>query len=95
MLWGHEASTYLCVGSLGFQGSSQFNKITMNVNVRPQLFNREAFEEEHLQDHEETLIHTLVVNLPIAYSTTSPRNNSSKRLRHTSKREKSKTRAKE
>jgi hypothetical protein len=31
--------------------------------------------EKHLQDHEETLIHTLVVNLPIAYSTTLPRNN--------------------
>jgi hypothetical protein len=42
MLWGHEASTYLCVGSLGFQGSSQYNKITMNVNVKQQLFNQEA-----------------------------------------------------
>jgi hypothetical protein len=42
MLWGHEASTYLCVGSLGFQGSSKYNKITMNVNVRQQLFNQEA-----------------------------------------------------
>nr|ADE77839.1 unknown [Picea sitchensis] len=27
MLWGHEVSTYLCVDSLGFQGSSQSNKI--------------------------------------------------------------------
>jgi hypothetical protein len=26
MLWGHEASTYLCVGSLGFQGSSQLQQ---------------------------------------------------------------------
>ena len=41
MLWGHEASTYLCVGSLGFQGSSKI-KITMNANVRQQLFNQEA-----------------------------------------------------
>jgi hypothetical protein len=45
MLWGHEASTYLCVGSLGFQGLSQNNKIAMNVNVRPQLFNQEALKK--------------------------------------------------
>jgi len=44
MLWGHEASTYLCVGSLGFQGSRKI-KITMNVNVRPQLFNQEALKK--------------------------------------------------
>jgi hypothetical protein len=42
MLWGHEASTYLCVGSLGLQGSSKCNKITMNANVRQQLFIQEA-----------------------------------------------------
>jgi hypothetical protein len=74
MLWGHEASTYLCVGSLGFQGSSQNNKITMNVNVRPQLFNQEALKKNTykiMKKHNPTL----VVNLPIAYSTTSPRNN--------------------
>ena len=41
MLWGHEASTYLCVGSLGFQGSNNI-KITMNANVRQQLFTQEA-----------------------------------------------------
>ena len=45
MLWGHEASIYLCVGSLGFQGSSEYNKITMNANVRQQLFTQEALME--------------------------------------------------
>jgi hypothetical protein len=42
MLWGHKATTYLCVGSLGFEGPSKYNKITMNANVRQQLFNQEA-----------------------------------------------------
>jgi hypothetical protein len=42
MLWGHEASTYLCVGSLGFQGSSKCNKITINVNVKQQPFTQEV-----------------------------------------------------
>jgi hypothetical protein len=41
-----------------------------------------SFEAKHLQDHEETLILSLVVNLPIAYSTTSPRNNTFKELRY-------------
>jgi hypothetical protein len=82
MLWGHEVSTYLCVDSLGFQGLSQYNKITMNVNVRSTTIQSRSFEEKHLQDHEETIIHTLVVNLPIAYSTTSPRNNTFKKLRY-------------
>jgi hypothetical protein len=83
MLWGHEASTYLCVGSLGFQGSSKINKITINANVRQQLFNQEALMKNTYKIMKITLIHTLVVNLPIAYSTTLPRNNSSKRLRYT------------
>jgi len=87
MLWGHEASTYLCVGSLGFQGSSKYNKITMNANVRQQLFTQEALMKNTYKIMKITLIHTLVVNLPIAYSTTSPRNNSSKRLHYTSKRQ--------
>jgi hypothetical protein len=87
MLWGHEASTYLCVGSLGFQGSSKI-KITINANVRQQLFNQEALMKNTYKIMKITLIHTLVVNLPIAYSTTSPRNNSSKKLRYTSKRQK-------
>jgi hypothetical protein len=87
MLWGHEASTYLCVGSLWFQGSSKYNKITMNANVRQQLFTQEALMKNTYKIMKKKPIHTLVVNLPIAYSTTSPRNNSSKRLRHTSKRQ--------
>jgi hypothetical protein len=65
----------------------------MNANVRQQLFNQEALMKNTYKIMKKP-IHTLVVNLPIAYSTTSPRNNSSKRLRHTSKRQKSKTRAK-
>ena len=53
MLWGHEVSTYLCVDSLGFQGLSQKQQDTINVNVRQQLFIQEALKEIHLQDHEE------------------------------------------
>jgi hypothetical protein len=45
MLWGHEVSTYLCVDSLGFQGLSSYIKITINVNVKPQLFNQEALKK--------------------------------------------------
>jgi hypothetical protein len=44
MLWGHKATTYLCVGSLGFQGFSSYIKMTMNVNVKLQLFNQEALK---------------------------------------------------
>jgi hypothetical protein len=67
----------------------------MNVNVKPQLFNQEALKQNTLQDHEETLILSLVVNLPIAYSTTSPRNNTFKELRYHLQERKNKTRAKE
>ena len=42
MLWGHEASTYLCVGSLGFQGSTNNIKIIMNANAKQQPFNQEV-----------------------------------------------------
>ena len=41
-----------------------------------------SFEAKHLQDHEETIILFLVVNLPIAKSTTSPKNKTSKKLRY-------------
>jgi hypothetical protein len=49
----------------------------MNVNVKPQLFNQEALKQNTYKIMKKP-IHTLVVNLPIAYSTTSPRNNTFK-----------------
>jgi hypothetical protein len=50
MLWGHEASTYLCVGSLGFQGSTNNIKIIMNATT----IQSRSFDAKHLQNHEES-----------------------------------------
>jgi len=63
--WGHKATTYLCVGSLGFQGLANNNKITINANVKSATIHSRSFDEKHLQDHEESIIQHLVVNLPM------------------------------
>jgi hypothetical protein len=42
MLWGHKATTYLCVGSLGFESQANNNKITINANVKQQPFTQEV-----------------------------------------------------
>jgi hypothetical protein len=52
--WGHEATTYLCVGSLGFQELSkqqQDSNICKMLNQQP--FIQEVLMKEHLQNHEE------------------------------------------
>jgi hypothetical protein len=53
-----------------------------------------SFEEKHLQDHEETLIHTLVVNLPIAIAPLHQEITPSRSCATPPREKKSKTRAK-
>jgi hypothetical protein len=67
--------------------------MTMNANAKQQPFNQEVLMQNTYKIMKKANP-TLVVNLPIACSTTLPKNNSSKRLRHTSKRQEHKTRAK-
>jgi hypothetical protein len=42
----------------------------MNANVKSATIHSRSFDEKHLQDHEESKIQTLVVNLPMNKSTT-------------------------
>jgi hypothetical protein len=52
--WGHKATTYLCVGSLGFQGlskSQQDNNICKILDQQP--FIQEVLMKKHLQTHDE------------------------------------------
>ena len=62
--------------------------------LNQQPFIQEVLIKKHLQDHEESKIQILVVNLPMSNSTTLPKNNPSKKLRHTPRDNKPRTRAK-
>jgi hypothetical protein len=42
----------------------------MNANVKSTTIHSRSFDEKHLQDHEESKIQILVVNLPMNKSTT-------------------------
>jgi hypothetical protein len=42
----------------------------MNANVKSATIHSRSFDEKHLQDHEESKIQSLVVNLPMNNSTT-------------------------
>jgi hypothetical protein len=42
----------------------------MNANVKSATIHSRSFDEKHLQDHEESKIQILVVNLPMNKSTT-------------------------
>jgi hypothetical protein len=42
----------------------------MNANVKSATIHSRSFDEKHLQDHEESKIQSLVVNLPMNKSTT-------------------------
>jgi hypothetical protein len=42
----------------------------MNANVKSTTIHSRSFDEKHLQDHEESKIQSLVVNLPMNNSTT-------------------------
>jgi hypothetical protein len=40
--WGHEATTYLCVGSLGFEDQANNNKVIMHAS---NLINNHSFKK--------------------------------------------------
>jgi hypothetical protein len=44
--------------------------MTINANVKSATIHSRSFDEKHLQDHEESQIHILVVNLPMNKTTT-------------------------
>jgi hypothetical protein len=45
-------------------------RFTINANVKSATIHSRSFDEKHLQDHEESIILILVVNLPMNKTTT-------------------------